>query len=362
VQISADKAENSTSFTNRGGAFALQELPFTQSADTTIISGTIFDLLNDPDMGRVLITDDCHSILKERLEEMGWRCDFLPDITPEETRAKIKDYEGLVINSKILVDRDFLDTATKLKFVARLGSGMEIVDRVYAAERGVKVWSSPEGNRNAVAEQALGMLLGLANNLPRADREVRQDIWRREANRGWEIKGKVLGIIGFGHTGSQFAKKMAGMEMEVLAYDKYKTQGYAKELPWVREVSLEEIQTNADVVSLHLPLTEETLGFANRAFIQQCKKGFVLINTARGKCVPTEDLVEALASGQIGGACLDVFENEKPATYTAKEQALFERLHAFENVVFAPHVAGWTHESKRLLAEVLLEKISAGGL
>jgi D-3-phosphoglycerate dehydrogenase len=185
-------------------------------------------------MGKVLITDDCHSLLREGLEKCGWQCDFVPEISPEETRRIIEDYEGLVINSKILVNRDFLDAAKKLKFVARLGSGMEIVDRVYAAERGVQVWSSPEGNRNAVAEQALGMLLVLANNLLRADREVRQNIWRREANRGWELRGKTIGIIGFGHTGSQFAKKLAGMEMNVLAYDKYKPEGYAAAMPWVQ--------------------------------------------------------------------------------------------------------------------------------
>ncbi len=310
-------------------------------------------------MGSVLITDDCHSILIEGLEKMGWRCDFLPNITPEETRAAIGKYEGLVINSKILVNRDFLDVAGKLRFVARLGSGMEIVDRAYAAERGVKVWSSPEGNRNAVAEQALGMMLALANNLPRADREVRQDIWRRELNRGWELKGKVLGIVGFGHTGSQFARKLAGMEMEVLAYDKYKPEGFAAQMPWVKESNLKGIQQRSDIISLHLPLTEETRHLIDKAFIQNCKQGFVLINTARGQNVRTEDLVEGLESGQLGGACLDVFENEKPQTYTEKEKALYERLHLFENVVLSPHVAGWTQESKRLLAEVLLKKIAS---
>lgn len=310
-------------------------------------------------MGSVLITDDCHPLLKEGLEKMGWKCDFLPDITPEETRAIIGEYEGLVINSKILVNRDFLDAAKKLRFVARLGSGMEIVDRVYAAERGVNVWSSPEGNRNAVAEQALGMLLSLANNLPRADREVRQNIWRREANRGWELSGKILGIVGFGHTGSQFARKLAGMDLKVLAYDKYLPKGFAAEMNWVKETSLEEIQAQADIISLHLPLTEETLGFADKMFLQRCKKGFVLINTSRGKCVRLEDLVVEMESGQVGGACLDVFENEKPPTYSEKEKTLYTRLYQFENLVLSPHVAGWTHESKRLLAEILLQKIAS---
>lgn len=309
-------------------------------------------------MRRVLITDDCHPILTEGLTSMGFACDFLPDITPEETRRIIPDYEGLIINSKILVNREFLDAASKLRFVGRLGSGMEIVDRAYAAERGVAVVSSPEGNRNAVAEQALGMLLALANNLLRADREVRQNIWQREANRGWELRGKTLGIIGFGHTGSQFARKLAGMEMTVLAYDKYKPEGYAAEMDWVRETTLGDIQTRSDIVSLHLPLTDETRHLVDNEFIDRCRRGCILINTSRGSCVKTDDVVAALEDGRIGGACLDVFENEKPLTFSAPEKELYERLHRLENVVLAPHVAGWTRESKQLMAEILLEKIS----
>jgi len=308
-------------------------------------------------MKRVLITDDCHPVLMEGLESLGYQCDFVPDITPEATLDQIPDYTGLIINSKIQVNRDFLDRAVLLKFVGRLGSGMEIVDRPYAAERGVSVFSSPEGNRNAVAEQALGMLLSLSNHLSRADQEVRQKIWRREANRGWELRGKTLGIIGFGHTGSQFAKKLAGMEMKVLSYDRY-LNDYSEGMPWVKEVeSLEEIVSQSDIISLHLPLTPETKHLVDAAFIQRCKPGFILINTARGACVDTAAVVEGLASGQIGGACLDVFENEKPVTYTVSELAVYEQLFGFENVVLTPHIAGWTLESKRLLAETLLQKI-----
>jgi D-3-phosphoglycerate dehydrogenase len=310
-------------------------------------------------MKRVLITDDCHPLLTEGLTKMGFACDFLPDITLEETRRIIPDYEGLIINSKIFVNRDFLDKAIKLRFVGRLGSGMEIVDRPYAAERGVAVVSSPEGNRNAVAEQALGMLLALANNLLRADREVRQKVWQREANRGWELRGKTLGIIGFGHTGSQFARKLAGMEMTVLAYDKYKPAGFSAGMEWVRETTLEDIREKSDIVSLHLPLTEETKHLVDNQFINRCKRGFVLINTSRGACVKTEDAIAALEDGRMGGACLDVFENEKPETFSAAEKHIFTRLHALGNVVLTPHIAGWTHESKRLMAEVLLEKIAA---
>jgi D-3-phosphoglycerate dehydrogenase / 2-oxoglutarate reductase len=308
-------------------------------------------------MKSVLITDDCHPILTEGLMALGYACDYLPNISPEETFRLIQDYEGLIINSKILVNRRFLDQAGKLRFVGRLGSGMEIVDRAYAAEKGIAVLSSPEGNRNAVAEQALGMLLALANNLIRGDKEVRRNIWARESNRGFELKGRTLGIVGFGHTGSQFAKKLQGMEMRVLAFDRYKPAGYASTWPWVEEVGIETIQETADIVSLHLPLTAETQHWVDHRFIQKCKKGVILINTSRGKCVNTVDLIEALESGNIGGACLDVFENEKPATFSEEEDRMYARLHTFENVVFSPHVAGWTHESKQQLAAILLEKI-----
>lgn len=307
---------------------------------------------------RVLVTDECHPYLREGLERLGFACDYAPAITREQTLARIYKYQGLIINSKIRVDRQMLDQADDLRFVGRLGSGMEIVDRAYAAAKGVAVVSSPEGNANAVAEQALGMLLTLKTNLLCADREVRQQIWRREANRGFELSGRTIGIVGFGHTGSQFARKLAGMDMAVLAFDKYKTN-YAADMPWVRETDLDTIQRHADIISLHLPLTDETKHLVQREFIRRCKPGFVLINTARGACVKTEDLVLALENGQIGGACLDVFENEKPATYSLSDHHWYGRLHELDNVVLSPHIAGWTHESKRKLAEVLLEKIIA---
>ena len=308
-------------------------------------------------MKQVLITDDCHPLLISGLERLGFTCHFTPDITPENTLQIILNYEGLIINSKIHVDRKFLNRAAQLKFIGRLGSGMEIIDQAEAAARGIAVLSSPEGNCNAVAEQALGMLLALANNLLRTDREVRLNVWRREANRGFELKGRTVGIIGFGHTGSRFAAKLAGMDMQVLAFDKYKAD-YAGEMPWVRETDLDTIVRHADIISLHLPLTEETRHFVNKKFIDRCKPGFILINTARGICVKTADMVAALEKGQMGGACLDVFENEKPASFGPLEMQLYNRLHALGQVVLSPHIAGWTHESKRRLAEVLLEKIT----
>jgi D-3-phosphoglycerate dehydrogenase len=202
------------------------------------------------------------------------------------------------------------------------------------------------------------MLLCLANNIVRGDREVRQNIWAREANRGFELSGKTIGLVGFGHTGSQFARKLQGMDMKVLAFDKYLEPGYASKMPWVEEVGIEDIQVRADIVSLHLPLTDETHYIVDNQFISKCRRGFILINTSRGKCVKTMDLISALENGTVSGACVDVFENEKPHTFSEGELAMYDRLHAFENVVFMPHVAGWTHESKRLLAAILLGKIT----
>lgn len=306
----------------------------------------------------VLITDDCHPLLIEGLERLGFVCHFNPNCTPEQVDEIVHAYYGMIVNSKIRADRVFLNEAKNLRFIGRLGSGMEIIDREFAAQKGIAVLSSPEGNRNAVAEQALGMLLALANNLLRADRETRENLWRREANRGFELSGRTIGIIGFGHTGSRFAHKLAGMEMTVLAYDKYKT-GYAADMPWVQETDLDTIQKHADIISLHLPLTQETRHLVDEAFLERCKPGLILINTSRGACVKTKDLVKALENKTVGGACLDVFENEKPATYSTEEAGLYRRLYALENVVVSPHIAGWTFESKRKLAEVLLEKIIA---
>jgi D-3-phosphoglycerate dehydrogenase / 2-oxoglutarate reductase len=309
---------------------------------------------------QILITDDCHPKLIETFESWGFHCDFIPDITPEQTYEKIANYQGLIINSKILVNRAFIDKATSLRFVGRLGAGMEIVDQIYAKERGILVVSSPEGNRNAVAEQALGMLLVLANNLLKADREVRAKIWKREENRGWELMGKTMGIIGFGHTGSQFAKKLAGLEMNILAYDKYKTN-YTENFPFVKESSMQEILENADIISLHLPLTDETKHLVNTDFLEKTKNGVVILNTSRGKCVKTDDLIIALKNGTVRGACLDVFENEKTPTFTKEEQEMYDLLYILPNVVLAPHIAGWTHESKLRMAEVLLEKLGNFG-
>lgn len=310
-------------------------------------------------MKKVLVTDDVHPLLLKGLEDAGYHCDFQPNIPLDEVRTIVQDYVGMIINSKIRMDKEMFDNARQLKFVGRLGSGMEIIDQEYAKLKDVSVYNAPDGNCNAVGEQALGMLLALANNLLRADAEVRKKIWRREANRGFELQGKTIGIIGFGFTGSSFAQKLAGMEVEVLAYDKYK-EHYSTDYRYVKEVDLDTLLAKSDVISFHLPLTSETHHYANAAFIEKCRKGVILINTSRGQVIETSLLVSVLQSGKVRGACLDVFENEKPQTFTKEEGEYFEQLYQMPQVVLTPHIAGWTVESKERLASILLRKILRG--
>lgn len=306
--------------------------------------------------GTVLVTDGVHPLLLEGFQKAGFDCDYRPKVSLADTRAIIQDYEGLIINSKIWVDKDFLDKAVKLQFIGRLGSGMEIVDQEYAKKKGVIVKSAPEGNRNAVGEHAIGMLLALANKTLMGDRRVRKKHWSREENRGFELMGKTVGIIGFGHTGNSFAKKLAGFNVKVLAYDKYQTY-FAEGSNYIRATSLDEIFEKADIVSLHLPLNDETHYLFDKKFIQQFKKEIILINTSRGKVVNTRDVIDALKSKKLKGACLDVFENEKPNTFNEEEHRMYDELYDFENVILSPHVAGWTVESKERLAQIVLDKI-----
>lgn len=305
---------------------------------------------------RVLITDEVHSLLVEQLRNHRFDVDYQPTISYEETTRLIPEYEGLIINSKIKCDKSFLDRAKRLEFVARLGSGREVVDLEHASVRHIKTFFSPDGNNNAVAEHALGMLLALANQLIWADRDVRQKNWQREARRGWELKGKTLGIIGFGFTGSQFAKKLSGLEINVLAHDKY-VNNLKAIVPFVKETSKEQIQSQADIISFHLPWSEETHHYCNDEFLKGCKPGTVLINTSRGMVIDTAALVESLKSGHISGACLDVFENEKPFQFTPDEDELYRQLYEMKQVVLSPHIAGWTRESKWNMAHILLQKI-----
>ncbi len=307
---------------------------------------------------RVLITDQVHPLLLSGLAERGWETDYRPLISLEETIAQIPAYEGLVINTKIKAHRDLLERATRLRWIGRLGSGMEIVDIPLAGAKGIQLISTPEANCQAVAEHALGMILSLFRNLNRADRQVRQKIWSREANRGEELQGKTIGIIGYGHTGSAFGRLLQGFDVKVLVFDKYKQH---LELPsrFERVRDVEEIRQEANLISLHLPLSPETKHLLDKDFIQSCRNPFYLVNTSRGAVVRTEDLIDALHSGKVLGACLDVFEQENPQLYSVREVEMYDALFRFEQVVLSPHIAGWTFQSKRKIAEVMLQKLDA---
>ena len=307
--------------------------------------------------GKVLITDGVHPMMIDAFKAMHFKVDYNPAMTLAEVHSVVHQYEGLIINSKIIIDESMVDKAINLKFIGRLGSGMEIINQPYAKSKGIAVYNSPSGNCNAVAEHAMGMLLALSNNLMKGNREVKANIWEREANRGFELKGKTVGIIGFGHTGRAFTEKLAGFDVKVLAYDKYKS-GYTDDLPYVEELDdLTRMFEETDVISFHLPLTEECIGYANQSFFDQFKKEVVVINTSRGKVIPTDVLINTLESGQVFGACLDVFENEKPLTYSGAEYLQYEKLFSFNQVIVTPHVAGWTVQSKYNLAAILVDKV-----
>ncbi len=305
---------------------------------------------------RVLITDHVHPSLPVGLIKLGYDVDEQPDITLDRVRQVLDGYHGLVINSKIRVDRVMIEEASRLQFIARLGSGMEIIDRQAAAEKGVAVFGAPEGNSNAVAEHALGMLLCLANHLLRADQQVRHFSWHREMNRGWEIAGRTVGIVGMGHTGCAFARKLQGLGVRVLGHDKY-TQDWTSRLPWVESVDARTVQESADILSLHLPLSEETRHYVNAEYLTLCQPGVVIINTSRGQCIDTHSLVDALVSGQVRGACLDVLEIEKPDRQQLEDLDTYKQLYGMEQVVLSPHIAGWTAESLERIADVLIERI-----
>lgn len=308
---------------------------------------------------KVLITDKVHPILIESFEKRDWIVDYDTAVDNDKLNEIIHRYDGIIINSKILMEQTSIDKGTKLRFIGRLGSGLEIIDVKYAVKKGVKVYNSPEGNCNAVAEHELGMLLSLMNNINRADNELRNFDWQREKNRGQEISGKTIGIIGLGHTGSSFAEKMSSWRLNVISFDKYRKR-YTKSLRFVEKTDLESLISRSDIISLHLPLTEETKYLVNDNFMSRCKDGVIISNTSRGNVVHTPDLIKNLKSGKVGGACLDVFENEKPETFSIVEKAMYSELYGMENVVLTPHIAGWTKESLFLIAKVLFEKIEKG--
>ncbi len=306
---------------------------------------------------KVLFLDTVHPILEKRLTALGYECRFDLTSSKQEIEEKIASYFGVVIRSRITLDQKFLNQATNLKFIARSGAGLENIDVVDAQQKGIKVFNSPEGNRDAVGEHAIGMLLVLFNQLKKGDAEVRQGIWDREGNRGIELAGKTVGIIGFGNMGSAFAKKLSGFDCKIIAHDKYK-KGFGNS--FVTEVDLPTIFKETDILSIHLPLSAETFHYVDEAFIFNFKKPFYLINTARGSNVCLADLVKSLKNNKILGACLDVLEYETKSFETINSKNLpadFNFLAQSDKVVLSPHVAGWTEESYIKLSTFLADKI-----
>lgn len=308
---------------------------------------------------KILFIDANHDLLHTTLEKAGHICDLNYDWKKEDIEKNIHLYEGIVIRSKIKITKEIIDKAARLKFIARAGAGMENIDTVYAESKGIKCLHAPEGNRDAVAEHALGMLLGLFNNLCRADREVRENKWFREKNRGIELMGKTVGIIGYGNMGTAFAHRLKGFGVTILVYDKYHPPK-KNDANGVVAAAMEQIFEQAEVVSLHTPLTEETHYLINDVFINRFEKNIYLINTARGKCLNTADLVKNLQSGKVSGACLDVLEYEvtsfeKINTLTLPQP--FQYLIQSDKVMLSPHIAGWTKESNEKIATLLAEKI-----
>ena len=304
---------------------------------------------------RVALLDDFSPLIQQTLSNWNWQVINGQNWSLKDYKKNASQLEGIIIRSKFPLSKEHLLMAKKLKFIGRPGSGLENIDLKYCKENNIEVFRSPEGNRDALAEHTLGMLLSLFNHLNIVDIEVRNNVWEREKNRGTELKGKVMAIIGYGHMGKAFAQRLMGFEMEVIAYDKY-ISGFGNS--HVEEVSLEEIFQRADIVSLHTPLSTETIGMMNSSLFEKFKKPIVVINTARGKSLVVEDLIDSLNSKKIIGACLDVLDIESSNFNLNKATSQsFEKLKKFNNVILSPHIAGWSYESKEKMAQVILEKI-----
>ncbi|MFC3414877.1 2-hydroxyacid dehydrogenase [Algoriphagus hitonicola] len=303
---------------------------------------------------QILIIDEMHPSIIDLLEKEGYIVHYHPKITRAEILEKVADYHGLIIRSKTPMDRELLENAKQLKFIGRAGAGLDQIDLEYMADRGIQLFHAAKGNRDAVAEHAIGGLLALFNHLIKADNEVRKGIWDREGNRGHELKGKTVGILGYGNMGSAFAKRLLGFDVRVMAYDKYKRDFATNR---VEEVIWEILKAEVDILSIHVPLTEETRNFFTFEELSGFKKPIWLINTARGEVISFNTLNRALDAGILRGAVLDVLENEKFQQFSQSQKSEFELLARRENVLFTPHVAGWTFESYEKINKVLVKQI-----
>ena len=305
-------------------------------------------------MLKCLIVDPMHESLFPMLQPLGWIADYQPDITRDEIRQRHLGYDGMIIRSKTIVNRDLLGDAPTVRFIGRAGAGLDNLDLRYLADKNIQVIHAAQGNRDAVGEFSVGILLALLRNIPRAHQEVINGIWLRESNRGEEIMGKTVSIIGFGNMGQAFARRLSGFGCKILVYDKYK-RGFTNDL--CREADMQQIFEETDVLSLHIPLTDETRSMVNTAYLSKFRKKIILLNTARGEIIPLSDLAEAFAMGFVRGAALDVLENEKINELTLAQREAFRNLISGGNVIFTPHIAGWTFESHIKINVALVEKI-----
>lgn len=300
-----------------------------------------------------------HESIIPLFTEAGFTPEYRPDIDREETLRIVSAYEGIVIRSKLKVDRELIDAATNLKFVARAGAGLDQIDYTYLSEKGISLVNAPEGNRDALGEHAVGMLLTILHKINSGNQEVKSGLWQREANRGWELMGKTVGIYGYGFMGSAFAKKLQGFECRVVAYDKYKTGIRDSD---VEQVDLETFLKEVEILSIHVPLTSETRFLFDDEYLSRFENLKLILNTSRGEVLKLSSVIKLLKDGTLIGAGLDVLENEKLTQLTAAQRSDFQMLAEMPNVILTPHVAGWTYESYRKINEVLVAKLQEQGL